>query len=83
MIGLITYGKMTYIHELGFQDCPKCYCFRGDKEYTPKQIHDQLGIKMSTDAMAKMQQVDGGVLNRFLVPVSECEFALNSILDDL
>ena len=38
---------------------------------------------MSTDAMAKMQQVDGGVLNRFLVPVSECEFALNSILDDL
>lgn len=26
---------------------------------------------------------DSSVLKRFLVPVSECEFALNSILDDL
>jgi len=34
MIGLITYGKMVYVHELGFADCPKCYVFRGDKEMT-------------------------------------------------
>lgn len=34
MIGLITYGRMTYVHELGFADCPKAYVFRGDKEMT-------------------------------------------------
>ena len=34
MIGLITYGKMVQVHELGFTDCPKCYVFRGDKEMT-------------------------------------------------
>lgn len=34
MIGLITYGKMAYVHELGFADCPKAYVFRGDKELT-------------------------------------------------
>lgn len=36
MIGLITYGKMNYVHELGFSECPKCFVFKGDKEYTPK-----------------------------------------------
>lgn len=40
MIGLITYGKMVYVHELGFQDCPKCYVFRGDKELNGKQIQE-------------------------------------------
>lgn len=34
MIGLITYGKMVQVHELGFTDCPKCFVFRGDKEMT-------------------------------------------------
>jgi protein transport protein SEC23 len=38
MIGLITYGKMVYVHELGFADCPKCYVFRGDKEMNSKQV---------------------------------------------
>jgi len=36
MIGLITYGKMVQVHELGFADCPKSYVFRGDKEMNPK-----------------------------------------------
>ena len=30
-----------------------------------------------------MNKGDNSALKRFLVPVSECEFALNSILDDL
>ena len=34
MVGLITYGKMIQVHEVGFQDCPKCYVFRGDKALT-------------------------------------------------
>ena len=80
MIGLITYGKMAYVHELGFADCPKAYVFRGDKEITGRQIQDQLGLTLSTDPLNKG---DNAAIKRFLVPVSECEFALNSILDDL
>ena len=34
LIGLITYGRMAFVHELGFADCPKAYVFRGDKELT-------------------------------------------------
>jgi len=79
-VGLITYGKMAFVHELGFSDCPRAYVFRGDKELLPKDIQDQLGINMSSDPLNKG---DGTTLKRFLVPVGECEFALNSILDDL
>lgn len=54
--------------------------FRGDKELNSKQVQEQLGLQTSTDPLHKG---DANALKRFLVPVSECEFALNSILDDL
>mmetsp|Transcript_10017 Transcript_10017/g.9946 ORF Transcript_10017/g.9946 Transcript_10017/m.9946 type:complete len:132 (-) Transcript_10017:1419-1814(-) len=71
---------MTYVHELGFQDCPKAYVFRGDKELSGRQVQDQLGLTMGADPLNKGEN---SALKRFLVPVNECEFALNSILDDL
>lgn len=80
MIGLITYGKMVQVHELGFTDCPKCYVFRGDKEMTGPQVQQQLGLSVSNDQLNKGTDPS---IQRFLVPVGECEFALNSILDDL
>lgn len=80
LIGLITYGKMTYVHELGFAECPKAYVFRGDKELNGRQIQDQLGLTLTADPLGKGENSS---LKRFLVPVNECEFALNSILDDL
>lgn len=80
MIGLITYGKMAFVHELGFQHCPKSYAFKGDKVLTPDAIKTQLGLNITSDPLNKG---DSSTMKRFLVPVSECEFALNSILDDL
>lgn len=71
---------MTFVHELGFAECPKAFVFRGDKELTGRQVQDQLGLTLTADPLNKG---DNSALKRFLVPVSECEFALNSILDDL
>lgn len=71
---------MIQVHEVGFAECPKAYVFRGDKAPTPDQIRKQLGIQASADPMGRG---DSGAYGRFLVPVSECEFALSSILDDL
>lgn len=34
-VGLITFGKYIFIHELGFAECPKSYAFNGNKEYLP------------------------------------------------
>ncbi|KAG8841192.1 GTPase-activating protein S23, partial [Serendipita sp. 411] len=44
LVGLITYGTMASLHELGYEICSKSYVFRGSKDYTPKQIQDMLGL---------------------------------------
>ncbi len=38
LIGLITYGKMVQVHELGCEGFAKSYVFRGSKDLTAKQI---------------------------------------------
>eukprot|EP00742_Colponemidia_sp_Colp-10_P002689 GILJ01002874.1.p1 GENE.GILJ01002874.1~~GILJ01002874.1.p1 ORF type:complete len:758 (+),score=106.72 GILJ01002874.1:32-2305(+) len=80
LVGLVTFGKMAQVHELGFADCPKAYIFRGNKEVTAQQVQDQLGLAVRNDPRGPAV---GSGARRFLLPVSECEFALNSILDDL
>lgn len=42
LIGLITYGKMVQLHELGCEGCSKSYVFRGTKDLTAKQIEVML-----------------------------------------
>ena len=38
LVGLVTFGTHVHVHELGFQECPKAYVFRGTKDYTPQQV---------------------------------------------
>lgn len=80
LVGLITYGKMCFVHELGFADCPRSYVFQGEAKLTPALIQEQLGINLSNDPLKKG---DSPALRRFLAPVGECEYTLNSIIDDL
>lgn len=44
LVGLITYGTMAMVHEITFNECPKAYVFRGNKEYQTKQIGEMLGL---------------------------------------
>ncbi|KAL9890759.1 transport protein Sec23 isoform 2-T2 [Glossina fuscipes fuscipes] len=44
LVGLITFGKMIQVHELGAEGCSKSYVFRGTKDLTAKQVQDMLGI---------------------------------------
>jgi protein transport protein SEC23 len=44
LVGLVTFGTHVYVHELGFQEFPKTYVFKGSKEYTPGAIQEQLGL---------------------------------------
>ncbi|KAJ3289892.1 GTPase-activating protein S23 [Borealophlyctis nickersoniae] len=91
MVGLITYGTMTQVHELGYSECPKSYVFRGSKDYTAKQIQDMLGLGVvpamrpqhpqQRPGQPPVQQNYGA--SRFLLPVSQCEFTLTSILEQL
>ncbi len=94
LVGLITFGTLVQVHELGFSDCPKSYVFRGEKEYTPQKVQDMLGIAPTRGGQpvggAPGSGLGGGgvpgkqpALGRFLMPVAECTFALEQVLEDL
>ncbi|XP_053945747.1 protein transport protein Sec23A isoform X2 [Anastrepha ludens] len=93
LVGLITFGKMIQVHELGAEGCSKSYVFRGTKDLTAKQVQDMLGIGRQTGApMPGQQRVPGSVTsapaatppaNRFLQPISKCDIALGDLLSEL
>ena len=91
LVGLITFGTMVQVHELGYESCPKSFVFRGTKDYSPKHIQDMLGLTPGARPAPgapggpSQPRPAGGQLgaSRFLLPVSQCEFQLTSILEQL
>ncbi|CAL9769614.1 unnamed protein product [Musa acuminata subsp. burmannicoides] len=96
LVGFITFGTQVHLHELGFADMSKIYVFRGTKEIPKEQILDQLGLSASgvrhgavagAPGYPKGPQANGfhpsTSVNRFLLPTSDCEYTLNSLLDEL
>ncbi|XP_015062342.1 protein transport protein SEC23-like [Solanum pennellii] len=89
LIGLITFGTYVHVHELGFGQIPKVYVFKGSKEVSKDQVLEQMGffankLKPSTGVIAGVRDgLSQESISRFLLPASECEFTLNSILEEL
>lgn len=94
LVGLITFGTMVQVHELGYESCPKSFVFRGTKDYSPKHIQDMLGLTPGARPAPGAPGAPGGPsqprpaggqlgASRFLLPVSQCEFQLTSILEQL
>lgn len=49
LVGLITFGKMVNVHELGCEGISKSYVFRGNKDVTAKQLQvNYFEVKLST-----------------------------------
>jgi len=88
LIGLITFGKMVQVHELGCEGCSKSYVFRGTKDLNAKQIQEMLGIgrgapqapQQRGPQQPQQQQLPS---NRFLQPVHKCDMALTDLLGEL
>lgn len=91
LVGLVTFGTQVHVHELGFSEISKSYVFKGSKDVTKDQILDQLGLLDSAPGRPKPVGVIAGVrdgltaksISRFLLPASDCEFTLTSVLDEL
>jgi protein transport protein SEC23 len=94
LIGLITFGKMVQVHELGTEGCSKSYVFRGTKDLSAKQIQEMLGI--GKVAIAQPQQQPGQPMrgpqqpqapippaSRFLQPISKCDMSLTDLIGEL
>jgi len=89
LVGLITFGTTVQIHELGYEHCTKSYVFRGTKEPNAQQLSDLLGLRpqgrrgQAPDPRGAAGQEGRQGASRFLLPISECEFALSTILSEL
>lgn len=95
LVGLITFGKMIQVHELGSEGCSKSYVFRGTKDLSAKQIQEMLGIGRATGGggpAGHPNQVPGQPqqrmpheppANRFLQPIGKCDMALGELLSEL
>ncbi|KAI9885222.1 MAG: hypothetical protein M1823_002994 [Watsoniomyces obsoletus] len=89
LVGLITFGTMVQVHELGYLECAKSYVFRGAKDYTAKQIQEMLGLATPGVRPNMPPQQPGrsiqsmGPSGRFLLPVQQCEFQLTNALEQL
>ncbi|KAL1535670.1 Protein transport protein S23 E [Salvia divinorum] len=96
MVGFVSYGTQVQVHELGFSEMSKVYVFRGSKDISKDQVLEQLGIAVQGNRRAGpgMQKSGGGPspvagagpnmgINRFLLPASECDYTLDSLLDEL
>lgn len=90
LVGLVTYGTMTQVHELGYTECAKSYVFRGSKDYSTKQVQEMLGLGQLAARPNVQQQPgrppvvpQGGAGARFILPVSQCEFQLTNALEQL
>lgn len=91
LIGLVTFGRMVQVHELGCEGISKSYVFRGTKDLTAKQIQDMLGIgKYSVGPQQQQQQQPRGPhgqplppANKFLQPVHKCDMSLTDLLGEL
>ncbi|XP_078001202.1 protein transport protein Sec23A-like [Glandiceps talaboti] len=85
LVGLITFGKMVQVHELGCEGCSKSYVFRGTKDLTAKQIQEMLGIGKvgAQQQRGTQQQQQQQPMNRFLQPVHKCDMSLTDLLGEL
>ncbi|KAF4357072.1 hypothetical protein CsatB_025331 [Cannabis sativa] len=94
LVGFVSFGTQVQVHELGFSDMSKVYVFRGNKEIPKEQVLEQLGLGIpgrrpvgATAGGYQPKPVQNGFpgsgIDRFLLPASDCEYTLNSVLDEL
>jgi len=96
IVGLITFGKMVQVHELGCEGISKSFVFRGTKDYTAKQVQDMLGLGRGGGGGQPMQQPQPGrpgqpgqpgqpiaPANKFLQPLHKCDMSLTDLLGEL
>lgn len=90
LIGIITYGTMVHVHELGFTECMKSIVLNGSKEYTSSQIQEQLGL-LTMDLRPSATSFTNPHANaatlraaaKYVLPVQEVEFDATNLIEQL
>lgn len=66
LVGLITFGRMVQVHELGCEGISKSYVFRGTKDLSAKQL--QVNSSLSVSIILDMSEKTSGC--KFLENIS-------------
>lgn len=84
LVGLVTFGAMTQVYELGFDLCSKTYVFRGNTDYNAKQVGEMVGLGnlTTTGSGIPNQPAMAAAQNRFLIP-AENEAQLTAAIESL
>lgn len=72
---------MANVYEIGYPGVTKSYIFRGNKDYTTREVQEMLGIAPQAQGMNRNVMMQS--FSRFLLPVQVCEFQLTNILEQL
>jgi len=85
LVGLITVGTNVNLYDLSFGELPKSYVFRGDRDVKPQVLASLLGLTPPSGGGKNQPQQQQASMRdcKFLRPLSECEFQLTSILEEL
>lgn len=83
LVGLITFGTYTQVHELSHDICPKSHIFRGDRECSQAKVKQLLGLGPYEVGMPGNRVSGKPAASRFLVQVSVAEFQLTNLLERL
>ena len=97
-VALVTFGSTVRVHELAETNgaMRRSYVFRGTKDCEQEDLRKMLGLDFNRQragmngmngmngAAAMMPNgVDAKPVRRFVAPISECEFTLQSVLDEV
>uniref|UniRef100_A0A7N6B9G3 Protein transport protein SEC23 n=1 Tax=Anabas testudineus TaxID=64144 RepID=A0A7N6B9G3_ANATE len=85
LVGLITFGRMVQVHELGCEGISKSYVFRGTKDLNAKQLQEMLGLTKPSATQGRGPQTAQPPLSnsRFLQPVQKIDMNLTDLLGEL
>lgn len=83
LVGLITFGTYTQVHELSYEVCPKSHILRGDREYSQVKVQELLGLGPCVLGAPGNRVPGKPAASRFLMQVSAAEFQLTNLLEGL
>lgn len=74
-IGLLTFGTMANLLEIGLQEITKMHVFKGNKIYNVNDIAEILGLSNKNNIKL--------ITKKYIQPKKECAFKVSSFLDEL
>ncbi|XP_057715831.1 protein transport protein Sec23A [Corythoichthys intestinalis] len=85
LVGLITFGRIVHVHELGCEGISKSYVFKGTKDLSAKQLQEMLGLSkpVASSQGRGPQTPQQPQCNRFLQSVQKVDMNLTDLLGEL